>query len=277
MKFLLVFFITYFNFVFSQETKFPDNFSFKRDDYKTQLFDVSKINVFYKFEFINDPKITIRKESVCLLQIGNKFSKFSDYNSIKKDSLMDHFSRKETVTGNDLNLMMKFKELWPVINLKNINDKKIIYHNQVRDRYQYEEKQPVFTWNLEEIKKNILGYTCRKATTVYRGRTYIAWYTLDIPKDNGPYIFEGLPGLILEISDDDYRFHFLAVGISKTPSNIYMRNENSILKVTRDKFRQIQKTYYENPAAFHGKAYDENGNPLISKSKPIPYNPMELE
>ena len=33
--------------------------------------------------------------------------------------------------------------------------------------------------------------------------TVVAWYTLDIPVSNGPGNYWGLPGLILEISDDN--------------------------------------------------------------------------
>lgn len=65
-------------------------------------------------------------------------------------------------------------------------------------------------WNiLQEIKK-IGGFTCQKATTKFRGRTYIAWFTNDIPVPFGPWKFKGLAGLILEVYDVDEVFHIVA-------------------------------------------------------------------
>lgn len=34
------------------------------------------------------------------------------------------------------------------------------------------------------------------ATTQFRGLTYTAWFALDIPINEGPWKFHGLPGLI---------------------------------------------------------------------------------
>lgn len=76
-------------------------------------------------------------------------------------------------------------------------------------------------WVLEKETKSIGEYTCFKATsteeieermfstevdsvtTTTKLRTTTAWYTLDIPVQHGPGDYWGLPGLILEISDDD--------------------------------------------------------------------------
>jgi len=72
------------------------------------------------------------------------------------------------------------------------------------------EDQYNLKWNiLQEIKK-IGGFSCQKATTKFRGRTYIAWFTSDIPVPFGPWKFKGLAGLILEVYDVDKVFHIVA-------------------------------------------------------------------
>jgi hypothetical protein len=37
----------------------------------------------------------------------------------------------------------------------------------------------------------------------------------EIPINNGPYIFQNLPGLILELEDSDNNFHFTAIAMDK--------------------------------------------------------------
>jgi GLPGLI family protein len=79
-----------------------------------------------------------------------------------------------------------------------------------------------YDWELTGEIKNIGNYTCYKA--VYereeesieinmmgdeakeekvKKRTLVAWYTPDVPVSNGPNIYGGLPGLILEVNDGD--------------------------------------------------------------------------
>lgn len=56
-------------------------------------------------------------------------------------------------------------------------------------------------WKLSEKHKTILGLDAQMATTFFRGRKYIAWFTREIPFSYGPWKLYGLPGLILEAHD----------------------------------------------------------------------------
>ena len=58
-------------------------------------------------------------------------------------------------------------------------------------------------WKITKETKKIGKFNCKKATTNFRGRKYIAWYTIDIPVSYGPWKLQGLPGLILEAYDTD--------------------------------------------------------------------------
>lgn len=78
-----------------------------------------------------------------------------------------------------------------------------------------EEKLPAQTWTLSDESRKITQFTCRKATTTFRGRTYTAWYTTEIPIIGGPWKFDGLPGLILQVSSDDGVLSIEAVRIEK--------------------------------------------------------------
>ena len=58
-------------------------------------------------------------------------------------------------------------------------------------------------WKILDEEKKINNYLCKKAQITFRGRTYTAWYTEKIPISSGPWKFNGLPGLILSISDKE--------------------------------------------------------------------------
>lgn len=74
--------------------------------------------------------------------------------------------------------------------------------------YRYTESVPKQKWKVCEEKKKILDYECQRATCSFRGRDYEAWFAEDIPMSYGPWKFNGLPGLILEVSDTKNEYHF---------------------------------------------------------------------
>lgn len=68
--------------------------------------------------------------------------------------------------------------------------------------YLQKEKITKIPWKIASTSKGtILGYACKKATGLFRGRMYTAWFTKEIPAKFGPWKLNGLPGLILEVKD----------------------------------------------------------------------------
>lgn len=91
---------------------------------------------------------------------------------------------------------------------------KVLQHFGDKD-YIYVEHQPVVNWTMTDETKEILGYQTQKATTTFAGRDYEAWFTMEIPIPGGPYVFHGLPGLIVELSDTENHYHFMMESIEK--------------------------------------------------------------
>ncbi len=97
---------------------------------------------------------------------------------------------------------------------KNLKEDKLVFRNTpFKAYYLVEEAIPNIDWKLTTQKKIILGYECQQATGHFRGRMYHAWFTTKIPVSTGPYKFTGLPGLILEIYDEEKEVSFIAKGI----------------------------------------------------------------
>lgn len=61
----------------------------------------------------------------------------------------------------------------------------------------------VIDWKIEKETKKIGSFNCKKATANFRGRSYIVWFTTEIPLPYGPWKLNGLPGLIVEAYDKE--------------------------------------------------------------------------
>lgn len=73
----------------------------------------------------------------------------------------------------------------------------------------YNDSLYSMTWNLEKERKMIDTILCKKAICFFRGREYIAWYAPTIPITNGPWKMGGLPGLIIELFDENKDMYYL--------------------------------------------------------------------
>lgn len=70
-------------------------------------------------------------------------------------------------------------------------------------------------WQISTDTATVLGYLCTKATTTFRGRDYVVWFTQEIPINEGPWKLYGLPGLILKAEDTAGLFRFEAIGLTQ--------------------------------------------------------------
>jgi GLPGLI family protein len=145
----------------------------------------------------------------------------------------------------------------------------------------YSEDTPKFNWSIGNDTTTILGYACQKATTTFRGRNYIAWFTPEIPSNNGPWKFGGLPGLILKIYDDKRNFDFECSGIQQLGKaeqiKLYTRDYT---KVTRQQMDKIYRRFCKDPMQFWKDIHSKMVEDLSGTSTVIPkmnYNPLELE
>jgi len=122
------------------------------------------------------------------------------------------------------------------------------------------KEQLQLDWTITNEKKTIKAIHCQKAITQYGGRTYIAWFAPSIPISDGPYVFNGLPGLILQISDNRgwYTFEVTDINLDKSvrywKSNLFHR---SYVKISRQKYLQKMEKELNNPSVPAGILGDD--------------------
>lgn len=104
-------------------------------------------------------------------------------------------------------------------------------------------------WKISNEKDQILGYKVQKATTFWRGRSWIAWFTQEIPLQDGPYEFSGLPGLILRIEDSkaDHSFTLVAIRKNSAENKADLFINEKEIEVTEEKFRKFWTDYKKDP------------------------------
>ncbi len=80
--------------------------------------------------------------------------------------------------------------------------------NYLEEEYFIHDKVPKPIWTIDDTNaKKILGYNCIKATTNFRGSSFTAYFTRELPYSAGPFKFYGLPGLILDIREDNKNYN----------------------------------------------------------------------
>jgi len=171
--------------------------------------------------------------------------------------------------------------------VSNLGETKIIYKNLKENRYtsQNETLSKFFlvqdellkhNWTLTNEKKFIGDYECFKATKMIeapilkarisannfkgedretlnkpaeiRQQEVIAWYAIKIPISNGPAMYHGLPGLILELNDGVNTFVCSKIVLNpkkevnvKEPKKGVKMNQKEYDKIIKDKMKQVEE------------------------------------
>jgi len=185
------------------------------------------------------------------LDISPEKSLFYSENRLKRDSIMQKAFQGGGGRGSINRDQME--GLRSNINYSVEKDKtnqKIYFKDRIgRDTYSYEEDRPL-NWKISSETTKIGEYKVQKAETDFAGRKWTAWFTTDLPYQDGPYKFAGLPGLIVKVEDDkgDYSFDLMKnYKIAEFPT---MNQFGNTIKVKRPDFVKQQKKFQEDPASF---------------------------
>lgn len=159
---------------------------------------------------INSTDESSKKSESMVLYLGDKMSRFSSLGTAVGDSLSENRDK----SNKSMAEFQRIRSMIPKTDFdykifKNYETGKIQFVEKIfKDKLKYEEPLKLQNWQIKPETKIIAGYSAQSAVTSFAGRNYTAWFTPEIPISDGPYKFNGLPGLILEISDDKNEYHF---------------------------------------------------------------------
>lgn len=169
-------------------------------------------------------------------------------------------------------------------------EKKLIRQEKQVNYYLVEEAWPVMNWKITTDTASFKSLHCQKATTVFKGRSYEAWFCPALPFRSGPWKFNGLPGLILEVSDSKKEVVFKFAGledVSKITESLDLtaeinsnaeqlaRNDENIslktialpkygIKATEAELSRLEESSRKDPMAFMKTALAGSGTSVKS-------------
>lgn len=86
------------------------------------------------------------------------------------------------------------------------------------------EEMNLFKWKFSEETCKVLNYSCKKATSEFRGRNYEAWFTTELPFRAAPWKVHGLPGVVLKLSVGNDYYLLEAVNLKVVNSTDEIKN-----------------------------------------------------
>lgn len=227
----------------------------------------------------------IRQERAKLFIDDLNHSYYATENYLKKDSILllvnsGKVSAYEIMADKSNLFVTKFNQF-----IQKTPQKKItVYENINVDTYRYDIISDL-SWSILGVTAKINNYVCTKATTHFAGRDYEAWFTADIPISEGPYVFQGLPGLIVKINDVKSYYNFELIGfesftgkiittISKDPQKIISTNRKEVFKI-REESRKDPIGNFD--SSFRGSSIlSAEQRQLMKKKIAANNNPLEL-
>ncbi|MGC4130118.1 MAG: GLPGLI family protein [Bergeyella sp.] len=162
----------------------------------------------YEYQFKTDSTDTenpLNKEMM-YLDVAKKGSKYYSRDKFVSDSIMSaEFEKQMASQRGSTHIYINYSggkkgKVGHIIE-KSYPDFKISHFSSLgSEEYKIEDSREM-EWSILPEKEKIGEFDTQKATTVFAGRKWTAWFTTEIPIQDGPYKFRGLPGMIVKVED----------------------------------------------------------------------------
>lgn len=235
---------------------------------------------FYEYKFIPDSnnKEEVKKE-IMLLDIDKSGSTYYSQDKFVADSIAKAELEKQLKAGGgsiSVNRREKPGQVSYKVTKQYPDFKIYLFRNISTDKYKIkEDRKP--EWKITSEKQKIGEYDAQKAVTSFGGREWTAWFTTDLPFQDGPYVFYGLPGLIVKIEDATGSHSMTLAGNKtiKTPdaeADLQIPDHVKVLgiggkdiEVTKDQFKKAWKAYVNDPSKNMRELMMKNGGDSNTK------------
>ncbi|MCD0478163.1 GLPGLI family protein [Chryseobacterium sp. LC2016-29] len=227
----------------------------------------------YEYKFITDSTKASEVDSeIMFLDVAKKGSKFHSQKKSIADSIHQDRITKQTrdFTGIDYGSVLYVVE-------KSYPDFEIDFFNNLdMTKYKVSDTRKM-NWKILPEKEKIGEFNTQKASLNFAGRIWTAWFVSDIPIQDGPYKFHGLPGLIIKIEDKTKSHSFVLKEIKKSNSDQEWVSDNNkksfsnTISIDQEKYKKQVVDFRNNPTKgmrqmLSGNTkiamIDENGKPL---------------
>lgn len=213
---------------------------------------------FYELTFKPKKDSTKIDKVIATLDITGKKSIYQDYTVAAQDSIIK-------LAVEEMEKTKSFKDMSKLIKMPKFSYKIVKTYPEMKEQFVdrismnlfgYEDDVK-FKWNILPEKEKVGEYNTQKATTEFAGRKWTAWFSTDIPFQDGPYKFYGLPGLIVKIEDSEKHYSWKLSGNKKIDNyeelsysekiNAKYGMSNTITPTSKEKFEKAYATFKKDP------------------------------
>lgn len=226
---------------------------------QTTSFGESNIKCYY--EFTRTTVSSSSRRDTLVLETGTEKSRFYDPSRQYRDSMVRasmNIPNTETIksisifkseNGKDLSTMQGTVssradegESYQIFKDLNTGKIKVVDYTSVNGKpFEYEDQVGPMNWKIQQIPDTIINsYSCKQARLNFRGREYTAWFSTEVPINDGPWKFTGLPGLIVKVEDSFQLFSFSLVGLEQTKMPVPIHIPAGSIKCSRADFEKMK-------------------------------------
>lgn len=212
----------------------------------------------YELQLKMDSTETDYQKFNMILDINSKEVKFYGRNLLIADSLNKKFGNMDNKHVDMTGQIVK-RKINTFDNENFINIKFGYYSFKTNDK---------INWITTNETKKVQDFTLQKATTTFGGRNWVAWFNKDIPFNEGPFKFRGLPGLIFEIYDTKKNFIYNLIKSEKLP-DIYSTNDflesnfgTKAVPITEKQKQKLMIEFYNDPFSFERTNFSKTNTNL---------------
>lgn len=189
-----------------------------------------------------------------ILDINSKEVKFYGRDLLVNDSLNKKFgnmnNRHIDMTGQVVKRKTNTSE-----NENFINIKFGYYSFKTTDK---------INWKISSETRQVQQYTLQKATAKFGGRSWVAWFSKEIPFNEGPFKFSGLPGLVFEIYDTKKNFIYNLIKSRELPDTFHTDDflesnfGNKAVPITEKQRQKLLTEFFDDPFSFERTNFTKN-------------------
>lgn len=252
-----------------------------RFDYPIEKLEPVKIIATYTIKYQQDSlNPNFIKQEDMLLFLGQQKSLFVSSGSYSYDTVMRRLSSTHEYQNFILSSQRQnYRTSFRFWIFKNYPYGKITCHDHViGGMFKYIEDIDLFNWQLTNDTATIQGYKSQKATCNFGGRSWIAWFSPEIPYSDGPYKFNGLPGLILKVADTKNHYVFVLESIGRPPKELMIDYRvKDFMETTKYGFFSAEDSFREDiidRAKAAGIGYEDQQR--AAQNMAMRNNPIEL-
>lgn len=206
----------------------------------------------YDYTFVKDTlnKTNFSKE-LMYLDISKDGSKFYSRDVFVEDSAMMANFEKQIKTTGAMNVDVKVMDSRSASVREKVfkSYPKFDVETEVRvgrDIFKVSDDRSI-SWKILAEKEKVGEFQTQKATTEFAGRKWTAWFATELPFQDGPYKFHGLPGLIVKLEDASKTHQFDLKGVTKYKDVLAETSEfNRPEKSISINEKQYKKLFLEN-------------------------------